>query len=168
MSRPNKFITPEDRMEKWKKLWATPKLLDASATDEAFDEFVAHFVPGHMKKSFLRTFGVPKAAFGNRFFLDSSAYHNWDTKISTLAGEEGGHVDVTVIYAGPDRMEGHSLRGERRRSLRDIVIDDWHLACAIVRAGRADLYVFVEPKMRGCIVRAVRTDGSEEEPPLAD
>ena len=116
-----------------------------------------------MRRLFLRTFGVPKAAFGNRFFLDGSAYHEWDTRISALAGIEGGHVDVTVIYAGPDRMEGHTLRGERRRSLRDIVIDDWHLAIAIVRAGRSDLYVFVEPKMRGCVVKTVRRESDESE-----
>ena len=163
MAKPNKFITPEDRIEKWKKLWATPKLLDDAATDEAFEEFVANFIPTHMRRLFLRTFGVPKAAFGNRFFLDGSAYHEWDTRISALAGIEGGHVDVTVIYAGPDRMEGHTLRGERRRSLRDIVIDDWHLAIAIVRAGRSDLYVFVEPKMRGCVVKTVRRESDESE-----
>lgn len=162
MARPSKFVTPEDRIEKWKKLWATPKPLTDNETDDGFDEFVEMFVPRHMRKSFLKTFGVPKAAFGNRFFMDGSVYHTWDTKIAALAGANGGNVEVTVIYASLDRMEGHRLTGERRRSLRDIVIDDWHTACAIVRAGRSILYVFVEPKMRGCVVRTVKPEGEDE------
>lgn len=163
MARPSKFVTPEDRVEKWKKLWATPKLLDDETVDDAFDEFVAEFVPGHMKKSFLKTFGVPKAGFGNRFFVDGSAYHKWDTKISAIVGD-GENVEATVIYASPEKMEGHLLRGERRRSLKDLMIDDWHCGCAIVRAGSSTLYVFVEPRMKGCVVRPVRPDEEVVEP----
>ena len=168
MAKPIKFITPANRVERWKKLWATPKLLDAATTDAAYEEFQNEFVPGHMHKYFLKSFGVPKAQFGNRFFMEDAQYRNWDMKISAFAGE-GGHVEVIAIYGSPDALEAHALRGERRRSLRDIIIDDWQAACAIVRAGPTTLYVFIEPKMRGCIVRVVQAEGTEvEEMPDAD
>jgi hypothetical protein len=113
-----------------------------------------------MRKYFLKSFGVPKAKFGNRFFMEDATYRNWDMQISSFAGE-GGHVEVVTLYGSPDALEAYALRGERRRSLRDIVIDDWQASCAIVRAGETTLFVFIEPKMRGCIVRAVH-DGEGE------
>ena|SRR5579862_2462910 len=155
MAKPVKRITPEDRLEKWKKLWATPKLLDDEATDAAFEDFQESFVPSHMHKKFLQFFGTPKAQFGNRFFMEDAVYQNWDTKLSSLGLGTIGHVEVTVIYASPDRLEGHWLRGETRRTLRDIIVDDWHAACAIVSSDQGKLYVFVEPKMKGCVVRAL-------------
>lgn len=162
MARLVKHVTPENRIPRWKKLWATPRPLGDEETDAAFDAFADALVPSHMHKRFLKTFGVPKAAFGNRFFVDEAVYHDWSTKLSVLVGGEGDPVEVDVIYGSPDRLEGHRLRGERRRTLRDIVIDDWEPACAIVHSDVATLYVFVEPKMRGCIVRAVRSSASEE------
>jgi hypothetical protein len=154
-----KTVTPEDRMDRWRKLWGTPRLLDVDAADSAFEEFLEYFVPAHMQRQFLKLFGTPKAVFGNRFFREDASYQNWDVKLSAFAGE-GTHVDVVAIYGSPDRVEAHGFRGERRRSLREIVIDDWHASCAIVRAGSNTLYVFVEPKMRGCIVRSSNPEDS--------
>jgi hypothetical protein len=156
MARKQGAVTPDNRVERWKKLWATPRLLGTADTEAAFEEFEDAVVPSHMHKLFLKSFGVPKAKFGNRFFADDSTFQNWDTKLSDLVGE-GEHVDVTVIYGSPESLEGHQLRGERRRTLKDIVIDDWHAACAIVRAGSNTLYIFIEPKMRGCIVRSAHS-----------
>lgn len=161
MANPLREITPEGRVERWKKMWGNPKLLDDDATETAFDEFVEQFVPVRMQRQFAKLFGTPKAQFGNRCFAEDSQHHNWDTKLSDFA-ELDDHTEVIVIYGAPDRNEAHSLRGDRRRSLKDIVIDDWHPACAIVRARSANLYVFVENKMRGCIVRVVQNSDEEE------
>lgn len=157
MAKPIKAISPANRVERWKKLWSTPRRLDGAETDAAFEEFQQALVPGHMHKQFLKLFGLPKAKFGNRFFVDEAVYQNWDTKISTLARVGEGHVEATVIYGSPDELEAHRFRGEPRRTLRDVVVDDWQAACAIVHAGPTTLYLFVEPKMRGCIVRTVRS-----------
>ena len=157
MAKPIVGETPPNRMERWKKLWATPRLLDDAKADANFEEFQREFVPSHMHKQFLRFFGMPKARFGNRYFMEDAVYQDWDTKLSSLGAGEGSHVEVTVIYGSPTRLEAHWLRGEPRRSLRDIVIDDWQAACAIVRAAHTTIYVFVEPKMRGCIVRIVQS-----------
>ena len=148
-------------MPAWKKLWATPRLLNQEETDAAFEEFQEGFIPGHMRKYFLKSFGVPKAVFGNRYFMEDATYRNWDMKISSFAGE-GEQVEAIAIYGSPDRLEAHALRGERRRSLRDVIVDDWQAACAIVRAGETTLLIFVEPKMRGCIVRAIHAEETEE------
>lgn len=161
MAKPSKSITPDNRVERWKKLWGTPRRLDADATDAAFEEFEAALVPSHMHKLFLKSFGVPKAQFGNRFFNDDASYQNWDTRLAIL-GATGTHVEVTVIYGSPEALEAHTMRGETRRTLKDFLIDDWHAACAIVRATNRTFYVFIEPKMRGCIVRMVRNEGVEE------
>jgi len=151
-----KEVTPANRVDRWKKLWSTPRPMDDTATEAAFEEFQEAFVPGHMHKRFLKTFGVPKAEFGNRYFMEDAVFKSWDTRLNTLVSAEGDPVEVVVLYGSPDQLEGHLLRGERRRSLRDIVIDDWQAACAIVRAESTTLYVFIEPKMRGCIVRTVQ------------
>ncbi len=140
--------------------------MDDSAAELAFEEFQEGFLPGHMRKLFLKSFGVPKAKFGNRFFTEDAQYRNWDTKLFSLAGE-GPNVETIVIYGSPDKIEAHLLKGERRRSLRDIVLDDWQAACAIVRAGPTTIFVFIEPKMRGCIARVVRGEG-EEDPELVE
>jgi len=110
-------------------------------------------VPARIHKKFLQFFGTPRAAFGNRFFKDDAIYHDWNMKMSDLGAEEP--LEVSVIYAAGDALEGYALKGQTRRSLRDIVVDDWHTSCAIVRSGEATWYVFVEPKMRGCIVRGM-------------
>lgn len=141
-------------METWKKLWATPRLLTDEETEAAFDEFQEALVPSHMRSRFVKQFGIPKAVFGNRYFPENAVFHNWETRFSSLGAGEGGHVEVTVIYASPDALEAHAMRGQSRRSLRDIFVDDWHAACAIVRADQMTFYVFIEPKMRGCIVLA--------------
>src|SRR5450755_184742 len=84
VAKPIEHATPDGRVDRWKKLWGTPKSLDADATAAAFDEFADAFVPSHMHKKFLKTFGVPKAHFGNRFFLDDVAFKNWDTRLAAL------------------------------------------------------------------------------------
>lgn len=159
MAKPIAFVTPPDRIDRWKKLWGTPRKLDAEATDRAFEEFQDAVVPSHMHKLFLKQFGVPKTKFGNRFFVDEVEFKSWETRLETLVGSGEDRVEATVIYGSPEALEAHVLKGERRRSLRDIVIDDWQAACAIVDAGDRRVYVFVEPKMRGCIVRV--SDRSE-------
>ena len=151
-------MVPANRLERWKKLWATPRLLEDEATNAAFDEFIGRFVPTHMHKQFLKFFGQPKAQFGNRFFMEDSVYQNWDTKLASLGAGTVSHVEVTVIYGSPTELQAYGLRGEPRRSLHDIVIDDWHSACAIVRAGDTTIYVFVEPKMKGCVIRVTQTE----------
>lgn len=162
MAKPIKSVTPDNRVERWKKLWGTPRRLDDVATDAAFEEFADALVPSHMHKLFLKTFGVPKAQFGNRYFNDDASYQNWDTRLTTL-GAGGTHAEVIVIYGSPDKLEAHQMRGETRRTLKDFLVDDWHAACAIVRAEARTFYVFLEPKMtRGCIVKAVRNEGVEE------
>ena len=162
MAKPITSVTPDNRIDRWKKLWAKPKRLDDAETDAAYEAFQEAFVPRHMHKQFLRFFGSPKAQFGNRFFMDDATYRNWDTKLELLMMEEGPAY-ATVIYGSTDRLEAHTLRGEMRRSLRDIVIDDWHAACGIVRAGDTLLYFFVEPKMKGCVVRIDRKAGTEDD-----
>jgi hypothetical protein len=164
MAKPSKSVTPDNRVERWKKLWGTPHRLDDVATDAAFDEFAEALVPSHMHKLFLKSFGQTRAQFGNRFFNDDASYQNWDTRLATL-GATGTHVEVTIIYGSPDKLEAHAFRGEVRRTLKDVVIDDWFAACAIVRGGARTFYIFIEPKMRGCIVRAIRNEGVEEEEP---
>ncbi|CAN5399169.1 hypothetical protein BH11ARM2_BH11ARM2_11000 [soil metagenome] len=162
MAKPNTHVTPPDRIDRWKKLWGTPRKMDAAATDVAFEEFQDALVPRHMHKLFLKQFGTPKVKFGNRFFVDEVEFLKWETRLETLVGIGEEKLEVAVIYGSPDALEGHVLKGERRRSLRDIVIDDWQAACAIVTAGDRRIYVFVEPKMRGCIVRAVKGEPEEE------
>jgi hypothetical protein len=158
------IATPPNRIERWKKMWGTPKRLDAAETDAEFEAFQDAFVPSHMHKIFLKTFGVPKAAFNNRFFVDEAVFRSWDTKLSTLLRSDIGHAEVTVIYGSPTHLEANRLRGEMRRSLRDVFIDDWHCACAIVRGGHATVYLFIQPKSRGCIVRVIKDDGTANDP----
>lgn len=145
-------VTPPDRVEKWKKLWGTPRLLDDEATEAAFDDFVTTFVPRNMHKMFLRTFGNPKGKFGNRFFAEAAVFQNWDIRISQLIDDAATHAEVIVIYALEDRIEGYALRGEVRRSIHDIVVDDWHTACVIIVAGECKIYAFTELRMKGCVV----------------
>lgn len=158
MASPAPRPTPPGRVDRWKKLWGTPRPLDDASVEDAFDEFRDAFVPSHMHKRFLKIFGVPKAAFGNRFFSDEASFRNWDTRLNQLLPTDVEEVEVEVIYGSPEALEGWRLKGQTRRSLRDIVIDDWHSACAIVRAGETTLYVFVEPKIVGCLVLSVRSD----------
>ncbi len=156
MSRPKADVTPADRIGFWKKLWGTPQRMTQDATDLAFEEFQDEFVPRHMHKAFLKTFGAPKAKFNNRFFSDDAVYQNWNTRLEQLAPGEQGKAEVIVIYGSTERLEAHLLHGELRRSLRDVIMDDWHPACAIIRTSRATLYLFVEPKMRGCLIKTVK------------
>ncbi len=152
---PNSNVTPEDRIPFWKKKWGASRLLDEAATEAAFDEFLDAFVPSHMRKQFVKLFWSSKPKFANRYFVDEAAFHNWNTKILQLAHQEQGKVEAIVIYGSPDRLEAHQIKGELRRTLRDVIVDDWQPACAIVRTDQVTLYLFVEPKMRGCVVRAI-------------
>lgn len=154
MARIARTVTPENRIDRWKKLWGTPHKLPTEETEAAFEEFQESFVPGHMHKKFLQFFGTPKAKFGNRFFLDECAYFDWKIDFKAL-GIRDEHVDATIIYGSPEAMEGHTMRGQSRRSLRDLVVDDWHAACAIIRSESAVVYLFIEPKMRGCVLRII-------------
>ena len=162
MATPKKFVTPPDRIERWRKLWAAPKRLSEDETDDAFDEFQECFVRSHMRKMFLKQFGRSRAEYGTRFFLEDVSRYNWKTRLSQILGE-GDPVEATVIYGSPDALEAHTLRGERRRSLRDIVIDDWFAACAIVRGPEKTIYLFVQPKMNGCLLRTDESDMVDEE-----
>ena len=167
MPTPNTRPTPAGRVDRWKKMWGTPRPLTDAAVNDAFDEFREAFVPGHMHKRFLKTFGVPKASFGNRFFNDDAVFRVWSTRLNQLLPLVVEEVEVEVIYGSPDAIEGWRLKGPTRRNLRDIVIDDWHAACVIVRGGKTTLYVFIEPKIVGCLVLTVRGEGSDEEEPPA-
>ena len=158
MARLGKGITPENRLETWKKLWGSPRLMDDGETEAAFDEFVDAFVTSHMRKRFLKLFGVPKAQFGNRCFMEDASFRNWETKLTSLGAAEGGHVEVTVIYALGESLEAHWVRGQSRRSLRDIFVDDWEGACAIARADEVTFYMFVQAKGGGCMVRVVQNE----------
>lgn len=168
MAKPIKHVTPEDRVGRWRKMFAAPRLLDAEETEAAFEEFTEAFVPSHIRKRFVKFFGVPRAVFGNRFFMEDAQYQNWDTRLSQLLSSASSHADAIVIYGAPDQLEAHALRGELRRSLRDIIIDDWQAACAIVRAGNVTIYFFIEPKMKGCMIRIVNAGGDLDGPTEAD
>jgi hypothetical protein len=144
-------------------MWGTPRPMTEAQVNDAFDEFREAFVPGHMHKRFLKTFGVPKASFGNRFFSDDAKFWNWLSRLNQILPTEVEEAEVDVIYGSPDAIEGWKLKGPTRRNLRDIVIDDWHAACAIVRSPKTTLYVFIEPKIVGCLVLTVRGQGEEEE-----
>lgn len=156
-----KPATPEGRIERWKKLWGGVRTLSSSEAEEAYEEFVEEFVPGHMEKKFRQFFGTPRAKFGNRFFRDDAVYHTWNTSFSSLGLRDATHVEATILYSSPEDIEGHVMRGEVRRTLKDLLVDDWHAACAMVRAEEVRLYLFIEPKMRGCIVLRLTEEESE-------
>lgn len=160
-----KTITPEGRLASWKRFWATPRLLTEVEADAAFEEFVEVFVPGHMEKKFRQFFGTPRAKFGNRFFLDDAVFYTLERTLASLGIKEATHAEVTVIYASLHAVEAYRLRGETRRSLKDIIVDDWHASCAIAEAPGIKLYIFVEPKMKGCIVFRVMEHEEEEQEP---
>ena len=162
MPRPQTYVTPQDRLNFWKKMWSSPKKLTQDETGIAFEEFQESFVPKHMHKEFLRLFGQPKAKFNNRFFTDEALYQNWNTRFDQLGGGKEGKAEATVIYGSPDSLEAHRFTGDLRRSLRDVIVDDWVPACAIITTPRSTFYLFVEPKMRGCVVRTVRNELDEE------
>lgn len=155
--------TPEGRPEKWKKLWGTSRALDDEAANDAFEEFIENFVPSHMHKRFFKTFGVPRASFGNRFFADGAKWHPLDVRLSSLILPGETHVEAIVIYGSPDTVEAWALRGEVRRSFRDLFIDDWHAACAILRVGPEVFYAFIEPKMKGCVVLNASAEPADKE-----
>lgn len=155
MAKPLKSITPPGRLEHWKRLWAKPKPLSKEEAEKAFDEFVEQFIEGHMQPRFFRIFGEQKAQFGNRFFREDARFYSLATRLDAIQSIEGP-IEATVIYGGPEAMEAHQLRGEGRRTLRDLVVDDWFAACAIIRTETADLYAFCEPKGGGAIVRSER------------
>ncbi len=152
MAKPIKFVVPENRVEVWKKKWGTPVLLDQAVAEAALEEFVEAFIPGHMHNRFERTFGVARAKFGNRFFHEDAKYRTWEVRLSEMLKTDATHLEAIVIYAAGERVEAYRIRGELRRSLGDIFVDDWHAACAIVRDSEMTLYAFVEPKMKGSVV----------------
>ena len=157
MAKPIQNPTPPDRVDRWKKLWSSPVKLSDDETGDAFDEFSENFVPGHMQSRFLKVFGLPKMAFGNRFFKDDAIFRTWETRLGSQLPGEITHVEATVIYGSPDSLEAFRFRGEARRTLKDLFIDDWHAACAIVRGGGQNIYLFVEPKGKGAILFTERT-----------
>lgn len=157
MARPRKTVTPEGRAEAWKRWWSKPILLGDEETSAAFDEFVEHFVPGHMQKQFFKFFGKPKSVFGNRFFYDDSVYHPLSMRFASLLHDDQV-IELTIIYGNEGDIEAHAMRGESRRSFKDAVIDDWHAACGIARTPERTFYFFCEPKGRGCIVKTVLPD----------
>ncbi|MDR3691895.1 MAG: hypothetical protein P4L46_21120 [Fimbriimonas sp.] len=161
MARANKSVTPENRLAHWKKIWATPRRLNQDAADAAFDEFCDGLIPRHMHKIFLKSFGVKRDQLNNRFFVDEASFMDWDSKIQEILSGADGVVEATVIYGSPEGLEAHMLKGQPRRTLRDIIVDDWQAACGIVTLGEHKLFLFVEPKMRGCIVRVIRGESSE-------
>lgn len=142
-------------------MWGKAVLVGETETTELFDDFVENFVVGHMQNRFLKTFGVPKATFGNRFFHEDAVYFRLDMRISHLI-TQATHVETVVLYGSPEEVEAHRMRGETRRKFRDVFVDDWHPGCAIVIAEGKTLYMFCEPKGEGVIVRTVRT-GPEPE-----
>lgn len=150
-----KPITPEGRIEQWKKRWSTPKRLSEDDANAVLEEFIEVFVPGRMEKKFRQFFPTPRAKFGNRFFRDDAVFYTWERTLASLGLQDVSHAEVSIIYPSTEAIEGHRLRGETRRTLKDLVIDDWHPACAIAEGGPVKLYVFIEPKMRGCIVLRV-------------
>ncbi len=162
MARLNKTITPENRLPFWKKLWATPKKLDQEAADAVFDEFMNGLIPRHMHKIFLKSFGAKKEQLNNRFFLDDATFQNWETKLQDLLPSKDEMIEATVIYGSSESLEAFQLRGQPRRSLKDVVMDDWQASCALVRAETSTLYVFVDIRMRGCIVRLVKDENEDE------
>lgn len=142
-------------------MWGTPRPMTEAQVNDAFDEFRDAFVPSHMHKRFLKTFGVPKASFGNRYFNDKATFWNWLSRLNQILPVDVEEAEVEVIYGSPDAIEGWRLKGPTRRNLRDIVIDDWHAACVIVRSPKATLYVFIEPKIVGCLVLVDRSGGDD-------
>ena len=162
MAQPSPRPTPDNRVERWKKLWGTPRPLDVRSTEDAFDEFREAFVPSHMHKRFLKTFGVPKAAFGNRFFVDDASFRNWNTRLDQILPAEILEVEVEVIYGSTETLDGWRLKGATRRSLRDVFIDDWVGGLAIVRAEGTTLYLFIEPKIQGVLLRTVKALDDDE------
>lgn len=150
MSKP---ITPEGRLESWKRRWSAPRQLSDAEAEAVFDRFVEGFIPGHMEKKFRQFFGTPRAKFGNRFFCDDAFYHDWDRTLATLGFAEVQHAEVAILYAQGKTLEGYRFRGEPRRSLKDLFVDDWHAAVAVIEAGDLVMYAFIEPKMRGSVVR---------------
>jgi hypothetical protein len=149
-------------VEAWRKKWGTPVKLDDAIAQVWLDEFERQFIPGHMLKRFQKTFGVPRAKFGNRFFHDDAKYRTWEVRLSELLKSEATHLEAVVIYEADERVEAYKIRGELRRSLGDIFVDDWHAACAIVRDENVTLYAFVEPKMKGSVV-LVRSNPEPED-----
>jgi hypothetical protein len=149
------------REETWKKLWAAPVQLDDAATEAAFEELTEALVPRHMRGRFVKRFGVPKERFGNRFFVDGAVFRDWNAKLSDL-GAASSHVEVDVITAAGDELRGYRLRGQSRRTLKDIVIDDAEAVCAIVRDSQVTLYVLTEPGVKGAIVLVADASSDEE------
>jgi hypothetical protein len=150
------------REETWKRLWAAPIELNDAATEATFEELTEALVPGHMQGRFVKRFGVPRERFGNRFFVEGAVFRDWSTRLTEL-GVAGSHVEVDVVTASGDELRGYRLRGQSRRTLKDVVIDDSEAVCAIVRDSQVTLYILTEPGMRGAIV-LVADDHSDQAP----
>lgn len=157
-----KPITPDGHVDHWRKRWSTPRLLTADECDAALEEFIDVFVPGHMEKKFRQFFPTPRAKFGNRFFRDDAIFYPWTRTFSSLGLPDVVHMEATIIYAMPAGIEGHRFRGEPRRSLKDLFVDDWQPAAAMLQVGGIRLYLFIEPKMRGCIILRVEGEADED------
>lgn len=150
------------RTETWKKLWGTPVALSDEETEQIFDEVIDALIPTHMQVRFAKRFGVPKEKFNNRYFTDRAVFKGWDAKLSHL-GLEGETVFVEVVVPTGDEIRGYRLKGQTRRALKDIVIDDVEAVCAVARTPMMTIYIFAEAGTRGCIVLASADSGGDVE-----
>lgn len=158
MARKPKQPTPDDRPDRWKARWGGLRQVPDEETTAAFEAFCEAFVPSHIRGRFIKTFGVPKAGFGNRYFHDDASFKVLPTRMTDFFAPEATHVEAIVFYALDDEVEAHRMRGETRRTFQDLFVDDWHAACAMVTGGGTTLYAFIEPKMKGSVVRVVTAE----------
>lgn len=147
-------------MGTWKKLWATPVELDEEATEAIFDELLDAIVPSHVQIRFTKRFGNPKEKFDNRFFSDRSFFREWTTTLSHL-GAEGGQMTVDVVTASGKDFHGYRLKGQTRRTIKDIVIDSHQSVGAIARTSMITIYMLVMSGTKGAIV--LSSSGQHEE-----
>lgn len=145
------------RQETWLKLWGKARPLSDDETSLVFEEFLEQFVPPHMHKMFIRVIDAPKAKFGNRFFREDSAFTPFETPLFQLLHSAAPEdmVEAKVILPRAEKFDGFVLKGQARRTLRQLVIDDWQTTMATLNLEGETVYVFVEPKMGGCMIRTV-------------
>jgi hypothetical protein len=155
-------VTPEGRIEQWKRKWSHPQLLNDSLSTQVFETFLDAFVPSHMVKQFVKTFGVPKAAYGNRFFPENSSFVPLSVRIGSLLGPTTVPLEADLMYALADDIEVYRIRSDTKRTFKDLFIDDWHAACATFRCEFGTGHAFIEPKMRGAIVQWLGHTPDEE------
>ena len=138
------------RIHRWKKLWGTPKRLNDEENAAAFDEFAdALGTQPHAQQKFLKTFGVPKAPFGNRFFLDDAVYKNWDIRLATLLPPDATYMLRWSCLRFAGCAGGPSAKGRDA----NIVVDDGTRPARLSVSGRASV-VLLSPKCGGASLGA--------------